>query len=64
VLDGVFALSAGDVWVVGTASTSTGEAGALIEHWGGAQWSVVPGDPPVGAASGFSSLTAVSATDI
>ncbi len=43
-LFGVVAISAHDVWAVGTIITNGSNAGQpLIEHWDGVQWSIVPG---------------------
>ena len=59
-LAGVVDLGPGNAWAVGTAG-----GGALLEHWNGSAWSVVatPG-PAGGQATGLTSITAVSATDI
>jgi hypothetical protein len=54
----VTALAPDDVWAVGSYSNSFGESGTLIQHWDGAEWSVVPG-PSVEPAFGV--LTGVSA---
>jgi hypothetical protein len=59
-LTSVAALSAGDVWAVG--SYSSGPAGStLIEHWNGRAWKIVPSPNADGAAL-TSTLTAVAAT--
>ena len=40
-LDGIVALSASNIWAVGASfGTSTGQA--LIEHWNGSHWRIVP----------------------
>lgn len=59
-LRGVAAVSARDVWAVGTFSDGHRER-ALIEHWNGTRWAQVPVPRPV-AAGGASALSAVSAT--
>jgi hypothetical protein len=41
-LYGVKAVGPDDVWVVGQALTSSGSDTALVEHWDGKTWSVVP----------------------
>ena len=48
VLYGVAAVSAGDVWAVGSYSTTTAVQ-TLVEHWNGTAWSVVssPNHGPV-----------------
>jgi hypothetical protein len=60
-LNGVAAVSAGDVWAVGT--TQTESAGrTLVEHWDGQAWAVVPSPSPGGAtAHAFAYLEAVTA---
>ncbi|MFL5735485.1 MAG: S-layer homology domain-containing protein [Chloroflexia bacterium] len=58
-LNGVSALSATDVWAVGSKGSQT-----LAEHWDGTQWSVVP-SPNIGSGPGeLSAVTAVSAHDV
>lgn len=42
---GASALSPGDIWAVGGVSRVNGPAQALIEHWNGARWQLVPGPP-------------------
>jgi len=59
-LRGVAAVSARDVWAVGTFSDGHRDR-ALIEHWNGTRWAQVPVPGPV-AASDASALSAVSAT--
>jgi hypothetical protein len=56
ILDAVAAVSASDIWAVGT----TYGHGALIEHWDGSSWSVVS-NPGTGALYG---VTVVSASDV
>jgi hypothetical protein len=41
-LDGIAALSAGDIWVTGTSFGQTGLAYAVAEHYDGTTWSVSP----------------------
>ena len=42
-LSGVAAVSANDIWAVGSAiDNSSGTAQTLIEHWDGTQWSIIP----------------------
>lgn len=62
-LFGVAAVSARDVWAVGFAATSTGDQKALIEHWNGKQWRVVP-SPTASSVDVLSSVAAVSANDV
>jgi hypothetical protein len=55
----VASLSPSDAWIVG----NFGGGGALIEHWDGSIWSIVP-NPASGKLGALVSITAVSATDI
>jgi len=57
-LFGVAALSTKDVWAVGAASVT----GALIEHWDGTAWKIVPNPSAMGTL--LTSISAISATDI
>jgi Peptidase_C39 like family len=53
ILNGVAAVSANDIWAVGQYFSATvGLSQTLIEHWNGAQWSVVP-SPNVGSEEGI-----------
>lgn len=56
-LSGVAALSASDVWAVGSQSGSDGNL-PLIEHWNGATWQVVAGPTLSGAV--YTSLNSVA----
>src|SRR5207248_11048139 len=48
-LIGVAAIARNDVWAVGLSYTKgLSQAQALIEHWNGSQWSVVPSPRPGG----------------
>ncbi|HKF75460.1 MAG TPA: hypothetical protein VKF59_04900, partial [Candidatus Dormibacteraeota bacterium] len=64
-LRAVAAVSSSDVWAVGSASTTNNNL-AVIEHWDGTQWSMVP-TPPLPTQSSGRSLNAVavvSASDV
>src|SRR5258707_1176172 len=63
VLNAVAALSGSNVWVAG-AYYGQGPEQALIEHWNGQNWTMVPGDVSSSAFTIFSGLAAVSANDI
>lgn len=61
-LAAVSAVSANDVWAVGT----TGQEGTeqpLIEHWDGTRWSIVPG-AKIGVRGHLFSVAAISAHDV
>lgn len=59
ILTGVQAISATDVWAVGTVSNQT-----LTEHWNGTNWSVIP-SPSIGVgANVLLGVAAVSATNV
>jgi hypothetical protein len=60
---GVAAVSASDVWAVGFAATSNGDQKALIEHWNGHNWRVVP-SPQASSVDVLSSVATVSANDV
>jgi hypothetical protein len=60
VLTAVAAVSASNVWAVG--SISSGQT--LIEHWNGTNWTVEQTGIPGGGATSLSAVTATSATDI
>ena len=59
-LRAVAAASTNDVWAVGAAGDGLGPA--LIEHWNGTRWSVVP-SPTIGVNSFLEGVTALSAND-
>lgn len=58
---GMTAISEHDAWAVGT--TYTSKVQALIEHWNGTRWSIVPSPNP-GSDNGLNGLAAVSPNDI
>src|SRR5579885_3512300 len=60
----VTALSTINVWAVGYYQTSAGSVQALIEHWDGSKWSVVPGPNTSSSINQLYSIAAFSATDI
>ncbi len=64
-LNAVTAIGPDDVWAVGTFSNSNSnlDGGALVEHWNGKQWSIVP-DAPGPANVVLQSITALAANDI
>ncbi len=64
-LNGVTAVSATDVWAVGTYYDGRADQ-TLVEHWDGTSWTVVPSPSPYGRSydSQLFSVAAVSASDI
>lgn len=58
----VAAASARDVWAVGFKFDSDGNQSALIEHWNGEHWRVVP-SPSLNANEALSGVAAISAND-
>lgn len=64
ILNGVAAVSANDVWAVGTYVNSNQIDQTLIELWNGTKWSVMPA-PDVGSNSNWLyGVTAVSTSDV
>ena len=61
-LNAVAAVSATDVWAVGTAPTRS--ATVLILHWDGVAWSVVPNPTNGIPLTNLAALTVISANDI
>ena len=63
-LNAVDAVSASDMWAVGSAYTGS-TSGSLIEHYAGHGWQIVPSPNPAGATSVYlQSVDAVSATNV
>jgi hypothetical protein len=64
-LYGVDAVSAGDVWAVGT-QAGPRQISTLVEHWDGTSWSVVPSPNPGGGAaeSTLNAVDAISANNV
>ena len=64
-LASVAAVSPSDIWAVGyTESSFDVLPHALIEHWNGSQWSIVPAARLGSAYSNLTGVTAVSSTDV
>jgi hypothetical protein len=61
-LNGVTAISANDVWAVGSYFIQTGEF-EFFEHWNGTEWSFVPGPHP-GIDARLEAIFATSGSDI
>ena len=64
VLSGVAAVSANDVWAVGSDSNSNFVTRSLTEQWNGKQWSVVKSPSPGSFSTQLEGVAAVSATDV
>jgi hypothetical protein len=63
--NGVAAISATNVWAVGYYyNTSSGPSSTLIEHWNGAQWSIVTGPNVSTRGNDLQSVAAISAKNI
>src|SRR5438874_940226 len=62
-LNGVAAVSASDVWAVGTHGSSSGNR-TLIEHWNGSSWSIVDSPNPGTSYNGLNRVVVPSANDI
>jgi len=62
-LSGVSAVSANDIWAVGSGGTTTRET-TLVLHWDGRKWTRVPSPTPPGQIVALFSVSAVSATDV
>jgi hypothetical protein len=62
----VTVISASDAWAVGWTGTGTGTGSgfsALIEHWNGTAWKVVPVPASVGARLQLNAVTGISASN-
>jgi hypothetical protein len=64
ILSGVTAVSASDVWAVGSSRVDGSAAETLIEHWNGSRWTVIPSPNQTKVFSVLNAVTAVSANDI
>ena len=66
-LDGVDEVNGGDVWAVGTMTTSAGATRTLIEHFDGTAWAAVPSPNPrtgPGASDELKGIGGTSAGDL
>src|SRR5579859_3924011 len=66
ILRGVTAISANDVWAVGSYISGgiSGPTRTLIEHWNGASWSVVESPSPGAHGNALGGVSAISANDV
>src|SRR5579863_3391178 len=58
------AISPQDVWAVGRFINSQGFNQALIEHWNGKQWRLIPSPNPPSSTSYLHGIAAVSSNDV
>jgi hypothetical protein len=63
-LNGVAALSAKNIWAVGSQADSVDTAHTLIEHWDGSQWSIIASPNLTPGLSALNSVTALSAKNV
>src|SRR6266699_3411654 len=63
-LSGVAAVSANDIWAVGTSGSQRGSGQTVIEQWDGTQWSVVQSPSTGSLYNTLTSVAVVSASDI
>ncbi len=61
VLNGVVALSADNVWAVGEDFSYPAPNQALIEHWNGKKWSIVP-SPAIDSSGQLNGITRIPGT--
>jgi hypothetical protein len=64
ILSAVADISPNDAWAVGNGSGSNGFSQALIEHFNGKSWKVVPAAPDTTVESYLSAVVALSATNV
>jgi len=60
-LNGVVALSADNVWAVGEDFSNVAPNQALIEHWNGKKWSIVP-SPAIDSSGQLNGITRIPGT--
>jgi hypothetical protein len=63
-LIGVAAVSASDIWAVGSAGNQLTGAQTLIEHWNGTSWQIVTSPSPGSIYNALYSVTAISASNV
>lgn len=63
-LHSVSAASANDVWAVGSSHNGSLPSRTLIQHWDGAQWSIVPSPSPDSQFNELRSVAALSVNDV
>jgi hypothetical protein len=63
-LNGVIAISANDVWAVGSYADSPNQSKTLIEQWNGASWKHIASPSPGSYANSLNGVAAPSANDV
>src|SRR5439155_9046246 len=63
-LNAAAALSDNDVWAAGYARGSGPMTRSLVEHWDGAQWSILPSPNPGSDENRVNAMAAVSPQDV
>jgi hypothetical protein len=65
-LKGIAAVSANDIWVVGSYTDLGGSIlrKTLILHWNGSQWTIVSSPSPGSLVNGLNGVTAITTTDV
>src|SRR6266571_4140414 len=63
-LSAVAAVSANDVWAVGSSGSQMSGGQTLIEHWNGSSWSVVKSPNPGSSSDHLTGVAAVSTSDV
>jgi hypothetical protein len=63
-LNGVAAISASDVWAVGTHTAANGAYLTLVEHWDGTRWSVVSSPNSSATSNVLRAAAATGASDV
>jgi hypothetical protein len=59
-LRGITAISATNIWAVGSFNKSSGGAATLIEHWDGTSWTIISSPDPGTATNSLFGVTALS----
>jgi len=59
-LNGIAAISANDIWAVGSLNKSTGGTATLTEHWDGTSWTIISSPDPGTASNSLLGVTALS----
>jgi hypothetical protein len=59
-LDGIAAISANDIWAVGTLHTSQFGQATLTEHWDGTSWTIISSPDPGTFSNALNAVTALS----